>query len=246
MLEKLKLTSDMGEELLDSTHYRCLVEKLIHLTHSRPDISFAIGVVSCFMAWLQVLHLQAAKRILRYIAGTRNHGILYPSTNDLQVSSFVDSDFAGDEENAKLTTSLIFMLGNSPLTLLSKRLSCIALSSLKAKYMGLSTAAREATWLEKLTDDLGIRPVHPLAIHCDNKASIGMAINLEVNHRNKHINAHYYFSRKKVEKGDIELYYVPTLEQIADILTMVEACLRNFAPCLTYVTSLPFLEKETH
>ena len=86
--------------------------------------------------------------------------------------------------------------------------------------MGLSTAARKATWLEKLTNDLGIRLVRPIAIHCDNKASMKMAINLEVNHRNKHINAHYYFSRKKilmlittlVEKDDIELYYVPILE----------------------------------
>ena len=85
--------------------------------------------------------------------------------------------------------------------------------------MDLSVAMREAAWLKKLTNDLGIRVVCPISIHCDNEASMRMAINPEVNHRTKHINAPYHFSREKVEKGDIKLYYVSTLEQLADILT---------------------------
>ena len=85
--------------------------------------------------------------------------------------------------------------------------------------MGLSAAAREAAWLEKLTSDLGIRNIRPIHVHCDNETSMKLAINPEVNHRTKHINAHYHFSREKVEKGDIELCYVSTLEQLADILT---------------------------
>lgn len=83
MLEKLKLATDIGEEPVDPTHYRCLVGKLIHLTHSRPDISFAVGVVSRFMMRPQLLHLQATKQILRYVAGTMNYGIFYSSANDL-------------------------------------------------------------------------------------------------------------------------------------------------------------------
>jgi hypothetical protein len=219
MLEKMKLTTDMGEEPVDPTHYRFLVGKLIHLTHSRPDISFAVGVVSHFMAKPQVSHLQAAKRILRYIAGTRSYGILYPRNNNLRVTGFVDADFAGDEEKARSTTGLVFKLGNAPITWLSKRQSCVALSSSEAEYMGLSAASREAAWLEKLTSDLAINPIRPIAIHCDNEASMRMAINPEINHRNKNINAHYHYNREKVENGDIELLYVPTLEQIADILT---------------------------
>ena len=77
--------------------------------------------------------------------------------------------------------------------------------------MGLSAPAREAAWLEKLTDDLGIRIVCPIHVYCDNEATMRMAINPEVNHRTKHINAHYHFSREKVEKGDIELHYLSTL-----------------------------------
>ena len=102
---------------------------------------------------------------------------------------------------------------------MSKHQSYVALSLTKAKYMGLSVAVREAAWLEKLIDDLGIRTVHSIHIHCDNKASMKMAINPEVNHRTKHINAHNHFSIEKVEKDDIELYYVSTLEQLVDILT---------------------------
>jgi hypothetical protein len=123
MLEKLRLLTDMEEEPVDPTHYPCLVGKLIHFTHS---------------------HLQAVKRILRYISGTRDFGILYPTTNDLCVSGLVDADFTGDEENAKSTTRLVFRIGGAPITWMSKCQSCVALSSSKAKYMGLSAAAREA------------------------------------------------------------------------------------------------------
>jgi hypothetical protein len=144
MLEKLRLLTDMEEEPVDPTHYPCLVGKLIHFTHSYPNISFAVGVVSRFMARPQISHLQAVKRIPRYISGTRDFGILYPTTNDLCVSGLVDADFTGDEENAKSTTRLVFRIGGAPITWMSKCQSCVALSSSKAKYMGLSAAAREA------------------------------------------------------------------------------------------------------
>jgi hypothetical protein len=166
-----------------------------------------------------VSHLQAAKFILRYIAGTRNFGILYPSTNSLKVTSYVDADFVGDEEKARSTTGLIFRLGNASITWLSKRQSCVALSFSEAKYMGLSVAARESAWLEKLTHDLGLESVRPIAIHCDNEVNMRMAINPEINHRNKHINAHYHYSKERMGNGDIELFYVPYVEQVADILT---------------------------
>ena len=167
----------------------------------------------------QISHLQAVKRILRYISDTKDFGILYPTTNDLCVTCFVDADFAGDEENAKSTTGLVFRIGTASITWMSKCQSCVALSSSEVEYMGLSAAVREATWLEKLTSDLGLEAVKPIAIHCDNEASMRMVVNPEINHRNKHINAHYYYSRERVESGNIELLYVPSLEQIGDILT---------------------------
>jgi hypothetical protein len=115
----------------------------------------------------------------------------------------VDADFAGDKEKARSTTRLVFKLGNVPITWLFKRQSCVTLSSSEAQYMGLSAASREAAWLEKLISDLAINPVRSIAIHYDNEASMRMAINPKINHRNKHINAHYYYSHEKVENGDI-------------------------------------------
>jgi hypothetical protein len=156
-----------------------------------------VGVVSRFMAKPQTSHPQAAKRILRYVARTKNFGIFYPQANNLQVTSYVDVDFAGDEEKARSTTGLVFRLDNAPVTWLSKRQSCVALSCLEAEYMGLSAAAREAAWLEKLAQDLGLVSICLIAIHCDNEASMQMAINPEINHRNKHINAHYHYSRER-------------------------------------------------
>jgi hypothetical protein len=118
---------------------------------------------------------------------------------------------------------------------LSKRQSCVALSSSEAEYMGLLAAAREAAWLEKLTLDLGLDAVKPIAIHCDNESSMRIVVNLEINHRNKHINAHYHYSRERVESGKTELLYVPSLEQIADILTKPLGCrlFENFRALLS-------------
>ena len=144
MLEKLRLFIDMEEELVEPIHHHCFMGKLIHLTHSYSNISF-VGIFSCFMARLQILHLQAVKCILRYISGTRDFGILYPTTNDLCISGFIDVDFASNEENAKSTTGLVFRIGAASITWMSKCQSCVALSSSEAEYMGLSVAAREAT-----------------------------------------------------------------------------------------------------
>lgn len=114
MTEKLKLATEMDAEPVDPTYYRCLVGKLIHLTHTRPDISFAVGVVARYMAQPQAPHLLAAKKILRYLSGTRGFGILYPKGNSMQISGFVDADFAGDNESARSTTGLIFRIGDAP------------------------------------------------------------------------------------------------------------------------------------
>ena len=151
MTKKLKLATEMNAEPVDPTYYRCLVGKLIHLTHTQPDISFAVGVVAQYMAWPQVSHLLAAKKILHYLSRTRDFGILYPKESSMQISGFVDADFVGDDKSTRSTTGLIFRIGDAPISWLSKRQSCIALSSSETEYMGLSVATRKFAWLEKLT-----------------------------------------------------------------------------------------------
>jgi hypothetical protein len=103
MVEKLKLQTDMRQPQVDPTNYRSIVDSLIQLGHTRFDIAFSVGIVSRFMAWPQVPHLQAAQRILRYIKGTSQFGILYKRNTNSQVYGYVDSDFVGDTEGSRST-----------------------------------------------------------------------------------------------------------------------------------------------
>jgi hypothetical protein len=219
MVEKLKLATDMSQPYVDPTYYRSIVRSLIQLEHTRFDIGFAVGIVSRFMARPQVPHLQAARRILRYIKGTWQYGVLYRRNNHPTLTGFIDSDWAGDIEQARSTTGLVFCLGDSPITWLSKRQSSTVLSSTEAEYMAMSNACRESTWLEMLATDLGLTVQQPITLHCDNEASMKMVLNPQITPRNKHIAAHDHYSRDKVGNGDIQLSYVPTTEQLADLFT---------------------------
>ena len=111
----------MNEEFVDPTLYRPMVGKLIHLTHSRPDLSYFVGLVSIYMAKPQNSHLQAVKRIFRYVSGTWDYGIMFTKGDQSMLTGYVDSDYARDAESSRLTTCFVFQLGNSPITWHSKK-----------------------------------------------------------------------------------------------------------------------------
>ena len=92
----VRLQEDKGKDLEDVTMYRQLVGSFIYLTLTRPDISYVVGVVSRCMSNLKKSHLDAVRRILRYVEGTINFGILYKKTNNCQVIGYCDANFAGD------------------------------------------------------------------------------------------------------------------------------------------------------
>jgi hypothetical protein len=219
MVEKLKLQTDMRQPQVDPTNYRSIVDSLIQLGHTRFDIAFSVGIVSRFMAWPQVPHLQAAQRILRYIKGTSQFGILYKRNTNSQVYGYVDSDFVGDTEGSRSTIGSTFCLGESPITWILKRQSCVALSSTEAEYMAMSSAAQESTWLNMLSRDFGIQVPWPIPLYCDNEAAMKMANNPQITPRNKHIGAHYHYTRDKITQGDLRLHYIFTMEQAPELFT---------------------------
>ena len=108
-------------------------------------------------------HLNAAKRVLRYIKHTINHALFYKCDEELQVKGFSDADWAGSKEDRRSTSGYVFMIGSNPITWSSKKQPTFALSSMEAEYRGLTFATCEAMWLKKLLVDLevhvGIIPI---------------------------------------------------------------------------------------
>lgn len=203
----------------DATLFRQIVGSLFYLTITRPDISFSVGVVSQFMDKPCESHLIAAKRILRYIKGTLNFGLLYQQHTPFLLTGFVDADWAGDLNDRRSTTGYCFNMGSTAISWCSKKQSTVALSSCEAEYVAASMATQECIWLKRLIQEMLSALDHPIPIHCDSESAIKLAGNPVFHARTKYIETHYHFVREMVLTRDIQLQKIRTDDQIADIFT---------------------------
>ncbi|KAF2283298.1 hypothetical protein GH714_001019 [Hevea brasiliensis] len=142
-----KLTLLDGTPLNDPTLYRQLVGSFVYLTITRPDISYAIYLVSQFMSAPRSTHFSAVLRILRYIKGTLFYGLHFSATSSLVLSGYSNVDWAGDLIDCRSTTGYYFFLGNSLISWRSKKQTVVARSSTESEYRALADATSELLWL---------------------------------------------------------------------------------------------------
>eukprot|EP00253_Pinus_taeda_P002291 PITA_02291 len=152
---KLSVTCTSPE--VDATLDHQLVGKLLYLTHTRPDLSFAVGLIARFMQNPHESHWKAAKRILRYVRGTVQFGIHYSAEASPLLVGFTDSDWAVDLDDRKSTAGYVFTLGLGPITWACKKQSAISLSSAEAEYHGAVKACKEALWLRQTLSEFGFQ-----------------------------------------------------------------------------------------
>lgn len=213
-LSGVKLEVDCSTPLVDATLYRQLVSSLIYLTHSRPDISFAVGMVLRFMQEPHELHWKATKRILCYIQGTHSFGIHYRVGTDVDLVGYTNLDWVGDTQHRKSTSSYSFSLGSGPINWSSKKQNASAISSTEAEYREVVNAATEAIWLQGILTEFGIQYKLPTVIYCDNQSIIQICKNPV-----QHQRIHMHFIRKLIHGQIIDLGFCPSSEQVADIFT---------------------------
>ncbi|XP_074322759.1 secreted RxLR effector protein 161-like [Apium graveolens] len=197
-----------------------MVGGLRYLVHTRPDIAYAVGLVSRFMERPTVLYLNAVKRIMRYVKGTLNYGLVYArGRGDYMLSGFSDSDLAGDIVDRKSTGGMAFYLDESLITWVSQKQRCVALSSCETEFMAATAAACQGIWLHSLLSQIMNIKAGPVVLYIDNRSAIDLAKNPVFHGHSKHIDVRYHFIRKCVEKGSIVIRHVNTEAQRADILT---------------------------
>ena len=121
---------------------------------TRPDIAFAVGVVSRYMSNLGKKHWEAVKGILRYLKATKNMRICYGS-QELSVKGFTDLDYAGDLDNRRSTPGYVFTLAGGAVSWRSRLQTCVTQFTIEAEYVAASEACKEAIWLGRLVTDLG-------------------------------------------------------------------------------------------
>lgn len=151
MESKVHIDKDEGGQLVDSTLYRSIIGELRYLVHTRPDISYSVGVLSRYMDKPIMLHYNAMKRVLRYVKGTLDYGLVnHRKTGNYILSGYSDSDHAGSMDDRKSTTGIAFYLNEDLITWVSQKQKCVALSSCEVEFMDVTAAATQGIWLLNL------------------------------------------------------------------------------------------------
>jgi len=214
-----RMCAHEGKELQDATMYRQMVGSLLYLTVTRPDISYAVGVMSRYMQNPKKPHLEAARRILRYVKGTFDYGLLYKKGEDCKMVGYCDADYAGDHDTRRSTTGYVFRLGSGSISWCSKRQPTVSLSTTEAEYRAAAMAAQESTWLIRLMNDLHQVTDYAIPLYCDNQSAVRLAENPVFHARTKHVEVHYHFIREKVLEEEVKLKQIKSEDQVADIFT---------------------------
>lgn len=219
MIVNHKLKTVEGAKLADREKYQRLVGKLIYLAHTRPDIAYAVGVVSQFMHEPQTHHMEAVMRIVRYLKGSPGKGVVFKRNGHLQIEAFTDADWAGNQINRRSTAGYFTFVGGNLVTWRSKKQKVVALSSAEAEFRGIVKGITEILWLRKLMDEIGFPLKTPTKLFCDNEAAISISENPVQHDRTKHVEVDRHFIKEKIENRIVELPSIRSEDQLADILT---------------------------
>nr|GEW74212.1 retrovirus-related Pol polyprotein from transposon TNT 1-94 [Tanacetum cinerariifolium] len=218
MVEQAKLKLDLVEKPVDHTVYQSMIGSLMYVTSSRPDIMFATCMCARYQANPNEHHVSAVKRIFRYLKGTINLGLWYPKDSGFDLTAYSDADHAGCHLDRKSTSGSVQFLGDKFVCWSSKKQNYVSISTAESEYVAVSSYCAQVLWMRTQLTDYGFF-YDKVPIYCDSKSAIAISCNPVQHTRTKHIDVRYHFIKDHVEKGTIELYFVGTEYQLADLFT---------------------------
>ena len=191
---------------------------------THPEVAHAASVLArdlraptheCFLA---------AKRLMRYLSGARTRGLVYHRAPDADTLAylgpcFCDADWAGDTTDRRSTSGYVMKVNGCTISWSSKKQATVALSSAEAEYMAIAYATQEVGWLRTLLDEIGHSQPVPTVLLSDNLSAISIAHGETHHARTKHIDIRHHFIRERIATGEVQLHWVASAEQQADILT---------------------------
>jgi hypothetical protein len=212
------LDLDTGGKSIDQKEYRSMIGSLLYLCASRPNIMLSVCMCARFQADPKEVHLRVMKRILRYLVYTPKFGLWYLKGSTFDLIGYSDADWAGCKIDRKSTSGTCQFLGRSLMSWASKKQNSVALSTAEAEYIAADHCCAQLLWMRQTLRDYGYK-LTKVPLLCDNESAIRMADNPVEHSRTKHIAIRYHFLRDHQQRGDIEIAYVSTKEQLADIFT---------------------------
>nr|GEY18738.1 retrovirus-related Pol polyprotein from transposon TNT 1-94 [Tanacetum cinerariifolium] len=218
MATKPKLDADLSGKLVDQTDYRSKIGSLMYLKSSRPDIVQKVCYCARYQARPTEKYLKEVKRILRYLRGTIDMCIWYPKDSGFELTAFSDVDHAGCIDTRKSTYGGIQFLGDKLVSWMSKKQDCTAKSSAEAEYVVLSASCAQVMWMRIQLKAYGFN-YNKIPLYCNSQSAIAISCNPVQHSRTKYIHTRYHFIKKHVKNDIIELYFVRTEYQLADMFT---------------------------
>ena len=199
---------------------------------TRPDLAYAISVLSRLCSNPTEQAWQAGIRVLRYLKGTRTHGLCLGGDDKWRpgaLEAWSDADWGGDLSDRRSTSGYVLKLYGSAVSWGTVKQKTVALSTAEAEYYALTEAIKDIIWVRSMLLDFGVLPERAVTIHCDNQSAIALAKNPGHHRSSKHIDLRYHFIREQVAEGLISLEYVETTRQVADIFTKSLAGVTHWA-----------------
>ena len=215
----LDLTSDGSSLYQYPQNYMSLVGSLNYIAMcTRPDIAFATGFLCRYMSKPTQNHYNAAIRVLRYLKGTIDFGLVYGNTvsghDGLKMFAYSDANFA-EKEDSISTYGYTFIINGAAVNWSSRKQETVAKSTAEAEFVAASKTTDEALWMNKLMFDLSLSK--PISVHMDNTAAIFQVKELPM--RNKYIRIHHSAVFERIRNHEVVLTQISTTDMVADILT---------------------------
>jgi hypothetical protein len=212
------LDLDTRGKFVDQKVYRSMIGSLLYLCASRPNIMLLVCMCARFQANPKEVHLRVVKRIMRYLVYTPKFGLWYPKGSTFDLIRYSDADYVGCKIDRKNTSGTCQFLRRSLVSWASKKQNSVALSTAEVEYIVAGHCCAQLLWMRQTLRDYGYK-LSKVPLLCDNESAIHMADNPVEHSRTKHIDIRYHFLRDHQQKGDIEIAYVSTHNQLADIFT---------------------------
>jgi hypothetical protein len=202
-----------------TTAYQQIIGSLMYLvTGTRPDLAYTITHLSQFNTNPSDTHFTAAKRVLRYLQGTKEFALFYPWNSPLKLTGYTDASYGNDIDSRRSFSGYIFQLGDSTISWRSRKQRSVATSTCEAEYMALAMTTKHHLWLQRGLQEL-LKYNIPNAIMSDSNSAIDITNNPKINDRTKHIDIAYHFTREQVEAGNITVLFVKSEDNLADVCT---------------------------
>ena len=186
-----------------------------------PDLAFVTGMLGRFQSNPGPDHWKAAKKVLRYMQGTKNFMLTYRKSDNLEVIGYLDSDLAGCVDSMKSTSGYIFTLAGGAISWKSSKQKIVASSTMMAEYLACFEATGQAVFLKNFLPGLKVVDSisKPLTLYCDNEPAVFYANNNKSSAAARHIDLKYHVVQHRIQDQTINVKHISTTRMLADPLT---------------------------